>query len=55
MFLGHARGSLLELDTHLEIASQIGYLSADKHLELQEKLAEGRLLNGLLRSLSSNI
>lgn len=55
-FLAHARGSLLELDTHLEIALQVGYLSHDQHSILQEKVDEvGRMLNGLLRSINSNI
>ena len=52
-FLGHARGSLLELDTHLELAFQLGYLNTDAHSAVQEKLNEvGRILNGLLRSLN---
>lgn len=53
-FLGNARGSLLELDTHLEIAFQLGYLNPEQHGQIQAKLDEvGRLLNGLLRSLNS--
>jgi four helix bundle protein len=51
-FLAHARGSLLELDTHLELALQLGYFSNDAHSVLQAKIDEvGRILNGLLRSL----
>jgi four helix bundle protein len=51
-FLGNARGSLSELDTHLELAVRLGYLDSDKHLVLLDQLAEvGRLLNGLMRSL----
>ena len=51
-FLGNARGSLLEVDTHLELASRLGFMSADSHLTLTEQLAEVRkLLNGLMRSL----
>jgi four helix bundle protein len=30
-FLGHARGSLLELDTHLELALRFGYLNSESH------------------------
>jgi four helix bundle protein len=55
-FLAHARGSLLELDTHLEVALRIGYLTPGQHSALRTQMDEvGRLVNGLLRSLSSNI
>jgi four helix bundle protein len=51
-FLGHARGSLLELDTHLEIAVRLGLLSSDLHSTLMQQLIEVRkLLNGLIRSI----
>ncbi len=54
-FLGNARGSLLEVDTHLEVAKRLGFISADNHLALAEQLTEVRkLLNGLMRSLESN-
>jgi four helix bundle protein len=53
-FLGNARGSLLELDTHLEIARRLGMLSEEAHLALMEKLIEVRkLLNGLMRSIKA--
>ncbi len=52
-FLAHARGSLLELDTHLELALRLDYLDTDQHSSLQLKVHEvGRILNGLLRSIS---
>ncbi|MEO6393479.1 MAG: four helix bundle protein [Pyrinomonadaceae bacterium] len=52
-FLGHARGSLLELDTHLELALRFRYISHDSYQIIQPRLQEvGRLLNGLLRSLN---
>ena len=55
-FLGHARGSLLELDTHLELALLLDYLNTDEHASIQQSLQEvGRLLNGLIRSLNPNI
>ena len=55
-FLAHARGSLLELDTHLELSLRLHYLNAEQHAALHHKVNEvGRLLNGLLRSLNSNI
>lgn len=33
-FLGNARGSLLELDTHLEIAFRLGYITPEQHTHL---------------------
>ena len=52
-FLGHARGSLLELDTHLELALRLHYLNKERHSSLQMRIDEvGRILNGLLRSIS---
>jgi four helix bundle protein len=55
-FLGNSRGSLLELETHLELALRLGYLQDEKYRELYEKLHEvGRLINGLLRSLSTEL
>ena len=55
-FLANARGSLLELDTHMELALRLGYMDKGQHATLQEKIDEvGRLLNGLIRSLSSKI
>lgn len=53
-FLGNARGSLLELDTHLEIAVRLGMLSAESHSRLMEQLVEVRkVLNGLMRSIKT--
>ena len=53
-FLGNARGSLLEVDTHLEIACRLGFMSDANHLALAQQLQEVRkLLNGLMRSLGS--
>jgi four helix bundle protein len=55
-FLSHARGSLLELDTHLEIALRLNYLSEQEHVRIQDQAREvGRIINGLLRSLTSNL
>jgi len=54
-FLGNARGSLLELDTHLELALRLGYLTPQQHSNLQAKLYEvARLLNGLMRSITNH-
>ncbi|HEX8072953.1 MAG TPA: four helix bundle protein [Pyrinomonadaceae bacterium] len=54
-FLAHARGSLLELDTHLELALRLSYLNIEQHTALHARVAEvGRLLNGLMRSLDTD-
>lgn len=53
-FLGNARGSLLELDTHIELAFRVGYITKQQHINLQEIINEvGRILNGLMRSINS--
>jgi len=47
-FVGHARGSLLEVETQLEIARDLGYLPAPTAAELLRDANEvGRVLNGL--------
>ena len=49
-FLSYANGSLSELDTHIEVAHRLGYISDRK--ELDENLERGfRLLSGLTASL----
>ncbi len=54
-FLANARGSLWELDTHLESATRLRYLTPDKHEELRTQLDEvGRMLNGLMRSVTNS-
>ena len=51
-FLGHARGSLLEVETQLVIARNLGFLDEQKNAALFEHVAEiGRILNGLINSL----
>ena len=51
-FLGLSRGSLLELETQVEIASDLHYLNADEAVSLGVKTTEvRRLLNGLIDSL----
>ncbi len=53
-FLANARGSLLELDTHLELAFRVGYIDKELYKNLRNQSDEvGRILNGLLRSLDS--
>ena len=54
-FLANARGSLWELDTHLESAQRLGFLSSEVHVDLRSHLDEvGRILNGLMRSVASS-
>jgi four helix bundle protein len=54
-FLGQARGSLLELETQLQVAENLGYLEAQETKDVMESCAEvGRILNGLLASVSKS-
>jgi four helix bundle protein len=47
-FVGHARGSLLEVETQLEIARNLGYLSESNAACLLSQAGEvGRVINGL--------
>ena len=47
-FLGRARGSLVEVETEILIARNLGYLSAEAGQQLLDKASElGRILNGL--------
>jgi four helix bundle protein len=51
-FLGHARGSVFELESQILIARNLGYISQEKAQCLLTRIAEvGRILNGLLKSL----
>ena len=50
-FLSHARGSLVEIETQILIAQDLGYLSATKTRLLLQQAAElGRVRNGLIAS-----
>jgi four helix bundle protein len=50
--LGHARGSLMEVETHILLARELGYLEPDQSENLLSSSAEvGKILNGLLNSL----
>lgn len=52
-FLGHARGSLAEVETQLLIAQRLKYLSGDT--TVADQIAEtGRILNGLIKSLATS-
>jgi four helix bundle protein len=51
-FLGHARGSLAELETQILIARDLSYLNVEQTERLLVNSAEvGRIMNGLLVSL----
>ena len=55
-FLCHARGSLLELDSHLELALRLEYIDKLNFSGLREQVDEvGRIINGLVRSLTSDL
>ena len=52
-FLGHAKGSLAELETQILIAKNLGYINDP--LRTLDRLSEvARMLNGLLNSLHSD-
>jgi four helix bundle protein len=51
--VGHARGSLLEVETQLIVAQRLGYLDSNETDELLELTNEiGKITNGLIRSLT---
>ncbi|HYA24323.1 MAG TPA: four helix bundle protein [Terriglobales bacterium] len=51
-FLGRARGALVEVETQLMIAQNLGYFNAEQGQKLLDKAAElGRVLNGLIGSI----
>ncbi len=52
-FLGNARGSLVELETQLHIAANLGYITRDRLRTALLRTDEiNRLLNGLIKSLA---
>jgi four helix bundle protein len=54
-FLGNARGSLWELDTHIEVSFLLGFITEAQYQDIRTKLDEiGRMLNGLMRSISDS-
>jgi len=51
-FLGNARGSLCELQTQVELAFDLDYISTETLREFMDKASEvARLINGLIASL----
>jgi four helix bundle protein len=54
-FLGHARGSLSEVETQILIAKNLDYLTSTEINHIMELSSEvGRLLNGLLASIKKS-
>ena len=54
-FLGNARGSLWELDTHIEVSFLPSFITESQYQDVRAKMDEvGRMLNGLLRSISDS-
>ncbi|HYM74576.1 MAG TPA: four helix bundle protein [Candidatus Dormibacteraeota bacterium] len=50
-FLCHARGSLFEIQTQLQISERLGYISKEESDSLRgEGVRIGQMLNGLIRS-----
>jgi len=50
--LGYARGSLMEVETYILLAQELGYMESDQSENLLARTAEvGKILNGLLNSL----
>src|SRR5205807_10222786 len=53
-FLSQARGSLVEIETQLMIAENLGYLTPDQTRPLLDQASElGKVLNGLIASIRS--
>jgi four helix bundle protein len=50
-FLGHARGSHLELETELTVSWRVGLINEEQHRAALARCDEvGRLINGLLKA-----
>ncbi|MFZ0801806.1 MAG: four helix bundle protein [Terriglobales bacterium] len=55
-FLGQARGSLIEMETQVVIAGNLGYLSPESSKLLMDRSGEvSRLLHRLIESLQTSI
>jgi len=56
LFLCHARGTLLELETQSWVAEQLGYLAEKDAKRIEELTVEtGRILNGLINALRAPV
>jgi len=54
--LSMAYGSLMEVETHLQIAARLDYLDSSSLQPLLDRTAEiGRMLNGLIQSLNRKL
>ncbi|MGZ7039497.1 MAG: four helix bundle protein [Thermoanaerobaculia bacterium] len=54
--MSKARGSLLEVETRLELAERVGYIPKERFEQLFEQAAGvGRVLNGLIRSVQRQL
>jgi len=52
-FLGHARGSLVEVETQILISERLGYLEPNQSTHILKRTTEiAKILNGLLGSLA---
>lgn len=52
LFLGHALGSLMEIETQILLSEDFGYVEKTQSQKLLQRTAElARILHGLLRSL----
>ncbi|MFH1563879.1 MAG: four helix bundle protein [Nitrospirota bacterium] len=55
-FLYISRGSLSELDTHLEISQQIGYINSEQYKDMIDEMDEiSRMLSGLIKALEKRL
>ena len=53
-FLFVARGSLMELETHMIIAQNLGYLASEQLSDLRNATRQvGKMLNGLIKALKA--
>jgi four helix bundle protein len=53
-FLSNARGSLVEIETQVEIATNLGYIGHPQSLNLQKQISElGKIMNGLLAAIKA--
>ena len=53
-FFGNARGSLFEIESQIDIAERLKYISAVDARAIRSQTSEvGKLLNGLIRSFTS--
>jgi len=54
-FLGQARGSLMEVETQIQIAQNLDYIQGQDADSIFASCAEGgRILNGLLSSIANS-